>query len=71
MSGRRNKGLKTYLKNHPQRDVAEAFGRTQSWVSQILSAHPNAVLTLEGDEIMEMKFTQVKVHKSKKALQQE
>lgn len=57
--------VKTYLqrnKKMTQTAIADIFGRTQPWLSQILKEDPDAKLLMVNGEICELEYYVVKVH---------
>lgn len=52
----RKTGIKTWLKGHTQAELAQVFGKTQPWVAHIVKSHPNAMLTLDDGQPVEMTF---------------
>ena len=47
MANNRKIKISTFLKKRTQTELGDMFGKTQAWVSQINSTHPDARLLLD------------------------
>ena len=61
MSEIRRVRLETYLKRNSQQSLADLFGLTQGWVSQIKQKHPEARLVLVDGATKSIEYSVNKV----------